>query len=239
MYNKYVKGVTILLQFLFFLLFFLIFFILLITALPYYYKLSLNYDQNIKLQFWLSILFLQVKIDILDEDNEFQIQIFNYQKIFKTKKISSEENKAAKFIQEKGKKFFENKFNKDNKEKTNEDKKKFKFPFHIITRENLNHIFSLLIKIIKELKPDFLKLNLQFSFPDPYYNGLFLAYYYTFKELTNYPDLKAEINWQEVMFKVKTSLGGKIIPLKLFLILLNFIFSGKSFKIFWQIYKSN
>ena len=231
------------LQFLFFILIVPIFFILFLTALPYYYSFTLNYDQHLKLQFLISVLFLKVNFYIKEEKKELLLQIFNYKKTFKLNNLAPEENKAAKFIQDKGKDFIKSKFenNKtdENKEKKETEKSKFKFPFQIIKRENINHIFAFLINLIKELKPDVFKLNLLFSFSDPYLNGIFLAYYYTFKQLTNYPDLKAEINWQEVMFKAESTIGGKIVPLKLVYILLNFIFSIKTLKIFWKIYKSN
>jgi hypothetical protein len=100
-------------------------------------------------------------------------------------------------------------------------------------------LFKFILDIIKILKADYLKLNLLFSFEDPYYNGLFLAYYYTFKEVFDYPNIKVEVNWQEVIFEADGSIGGKIRPGEIIYHILKFIFSLKSLKIFWHLYQSN
>mgnify|MGYP000450398184 CR=1 FL=1 len=154
------------------------------------------------------------------------------------------DNKITAFIENKSKKIIKEKIGQKSaaekkEKKSDKSKNKFKFDFKLINRKNLNHIFRFILKLIKFLKMDYLKLSLVFSTADPYYNGIFLAYYYTFKELFDYPDIKAQINWQEVVFEAEGSAGGTIIPLKIFWQLFKFIFSFKSLKIFWQLYQSN
>lgn len=229
------------LQFLFFLLIFIIFFLFLAAALPYHYALYFNYDKDLKYRLSISVLFLELIFNGDLENQSFLIKVFNLKKELN---ISSD-NKAVKFIEKKSKKIIKEKIkNKteaeaEKKEAQVEKRSKFNFDFKLINRENLNHIFKFIVEMIKILKMDYLKLNLIFSLGDPYYNGLFLAYYYTLKELFAYPELNAEINWQEVVFKAEGSAGGKIIPLQILVHILIFIFSLKSLKIFWRLYQSN
>lgn len=149
----------------------------------------------------------------------------------------------GKLIKKKSKKIVTEKIEKlssaEIKKKEPKDKSAFNFDFKLINKDNLNHIFSFILQMLKILKMDYLKLYLCFSFDDPYYNGLFLAYYYTIKEFFDYPDLKAEVNWQEVIFEADGSAGGKIIPAQIIFHLFKFIFSIKSIKIFWRLYQLN
>ncbi len=235
------KGGKKLLQFIFFLLIFIIFAIILVTALPYHYALSFDFDKVLKYRLAVSVLFLQLIFKGDLKSQLFFIKIFNFKKEFNLNK----ENKLTNFIEDKSKKLIKEKIIDQNapddqkSKKKQKDKSKFNFDFKLLKRENLNHIFKFIVEMIKILKMDYLKLRVLFSLGDPYYNGLFLAYYYTLKELFDYPDLKAEINWQEVVFEAEGSAGGKIVPLQIIYHILKFIFSIKSLKIFWQLYQSN
>lgn len=236
------------LQFLFLFIIFLIFFIILLLVLPYHYALSFNYQKKLNYSFSLSVIFVKVIFKGDKKNHSIFLEIFNLKKEFKM----DDNNKVTNFIEDKSK-FIKNKSKKAIKEKIKQKteaakkekphkskkKSKFKFDFSLINRENINHIFKFILEMINILKMDYLKLSFVFSFADPYYNGIFLAYYYTFKELFDYPDIKAKINWQEVVFEAEGSTGGKIIPLKIIWQLLKFIFSIKSLKIFWQLYQSN
>jgi hypothetical protein len=233
-----------LLQFIFLLLIILIFSIFLFIALPYRYALSFDYDQKLDLSVNFSVLIFKIDFKKIGNQKLLYLEILNFKKKFKLDKLI-EENAVTDFMQQKSKNFIQNKFKKfsgkDKEEKIkNKDKKKsdFKFPFSLISKENLSHLFQFITNLIKRLKPDHLKLDLLFSLADPYYNGLFLAYYYTFKSLVDYPNIKAEINWQEVMFKGKGAIGGKIIPLLIIWQFIAFVFSLKTLKILWQLYKS-
>jgi hypothetical protein len=230
-----------LLQFIFLLLIILIFSIFLLIALPYSYAFSFDYEQKLDFSFYFSVLIFKLDFKKIGNQKLLYLEILNFKKKFSLNKLI-EENAVTNFMQQKSKNFIQNKFKKisgENDKEINEEKKsKFSFPFRIISRENLSHIFQFIINLIKKLKPDYLKLDLLFSLADPYYNGLFLAYYYTLKSLLDYPDIKAEINWQEVMFKGKGAIGGKIIPLLIIWQFIAFIFSLKTLKILWQLYKS-
>lgn len=229
------------LELLFFLLIFIIFFIILTISLPYHYDLYFSFDEVFKYRLSISVLFLQLFLKNNSENQSLFIKVFNLKKEINI----SNDNKAVNFIEKKSKKLIRKKIK--NKTEINNDKKvvskkkrsKFNFIFKLINQENLNQLFKFILDMIKILKIDYLKMKVVFSLADPYYNGLFLAYYYTFKQIFDYPDLSLEINWQEVVFKAKASAGGKIIPLQIFAHILRFIFSFKSLKIFWQLYQLN
>lgn len=228
------------LQFIFFLLIFIIFAIILVIALPYHYELYFDFNKVLKYRLTISVIFLEMIFKADSESQLFLIKVFNFKKELNLK----DDNKALNYIEKKSKNIFKEKIKaktepeaKKQSEKS-KSKTKFKFNFKIISRENIKHLFKFIIDLLKILKMDYLKLELLFSLDDPYYNGLFLAYYYTLKELFDYPDLKAEINWQEVVFEAEGSAGGKIIPLQIIFHFLKFIISLKTLKIFWQIYQS-
>lgn len=233
------KGGKKVLQILFLLIIFLIFSIILLLVLPYHYALYFKFEKTLEYHLSLSLLFLQLIYKANSEERLFYLKIFNFKKQFKI----NEKKEIAEFIKDKSKKIIYKKIKQktasEKREKTVKSKNKFKFDYSLINKENLDHIFKFIIKMVKFLKMDYLKLKLVFSFADPYYNGLFLAYYYTFKELFDYPDLKARINWQEQIFEAEGSTGARIIPLTIIWQLLKFIFSIKSLKIFWKLYQSN
>lgn len=228
------------LQFLLLFIIFVIFFIILLLALPYHYVFNFEYRKHLKFHFRCSLLFVQLIFYADSGGKLLTLKVLNFKKA-----LNLEDNNIAKFIKNKSKKVIKNKIanktadNKKRKQEKSKKKSKFKFDFSLINKNNLNHIFKFILKLIKILKMDYLKLDLVFSFADPYYNGIFLAYYYTLKELFDYPVFKARINWQEVMLEAEGSAGGKIIPLKIIIYFLKFIFSIRSLKIFWQLYKSN
>lgn len=235
------KGGKKLLQFLFLFIIFLIFFISLLLILPYHYALSFEFKERLNYSFSFSVIFLKIFLKGQKTKQSLFIEIFNFKKELNL----DDDDKITAFIKNKSKKLIKDKIDKktsaEKKEKPakSEQKSKFKFDFSLINRENLTHIFKFIVEMIKFLKMDYFKLSLVFSFADPYYNGIFLAYYYTFKEIFAYPDIKAQINWQEVVFEAEASAGGKIIPLKIIWQLFKFIFSLKSLKIFWKLYQSN
>ncbi|RAK09329.1 hypothetical protein C8C77_10631 [Halanaerobium saccharolyticum] len=230
------------LQFLFLFLIFVIFFIILLLVFPYHYAFNFEYKKHLKLSFSCSLLFVQLIFSADSERRSLFLKVLNFKK-----ELNLEDNNLAKFIENKSKKVIKekitNKIAKNKKRKQEESrtqsKSNFNFDFRLINKKNLKHIFKFIVKLLKILKMDYLKLDIIFSFADPYYNGIFLAYYYTLKELFDYPDFKVRINWQEVMFEAEGSTGGKIIPLQIIVHFLKFIFSIRSLKIFWQVYKSN
>lgn len=235
-----------LLQFLVLLLVILIFSIIALLSLSFHYQISFLYDQKLQYSFSGSVLFLTISAEKNAEATLLLLKILSFKKEFKLNNFTVEANTVGNFIKNKTTDFIKEKFEKDEVveeekikiEKKKKKKSKFNFPLRLINKENLTHLFKFLVELIRTLRPDYLKLNLLFSFADPYYNGLFLAYYYTFKSLFDYPELKAAINWQEVMFKGNGSLGGSIRPIIIIWQFLVFLFSAKTLRFLWQLYKS-
>lgn len=207
------------LQLLFFFFIFLIFLIFLFIVLPYHYDFNFNYSQGLNLNCSLSVLFFKINLDISNFKNQFYLQIFNYKKKLSIKNYSSEIKDHSKLVLYK--------------------LKTDKLILKLIDKEIIKHFFKFFKNIITEIKPNYFKLNILFSFSDPYYNGLVLAFYSAFKQFSKKSNLKIKINWQKVTFNADGKISGQIIPIKVLFIFLNFIFSLKTFKIFWRIYKSN
>lgn len=213
------------LQILFLSLIFSILALFLILSLPYHYLLTFDYQQTIKLEFYFSVLFFKINFIIRDNRKEFYLRIFNFKLKLPLKnygfKIRAHSKKAAAKI------------------KNNKSVPGFFSLINLFQLKNISHLLKFVKKIVKQLQPKSFKLNLLLSFSDPYYNGLLLAYYYPLKELFGWSEISLEINWQKPCFNADGEVGGRIFPIKIFFILLNFIFSRQSFKIFWLLYKSN
>ncbi|SIR04509.1 hypothetical protein [Halanaerobium kushneri] len=225
-------------QILFLFIIFLIFFLLILLIIPYYYSFSFKYQQKFTYSLSLLLIFIKIKFSSTGKNQILLIEILNFKKRIKLNKNSkrkSTEKQARKFPGSKIKQAV----SKNDKVKKPKNKSSLNFDYKLINKENFSHLFKFILDIIKILKADYLKLNLLFSFEDPYYNGLFLAYYYTFKEVFDYPNIKVEVNWQEVIFEADGSIGGKIRPGEIIYHILKFIFSLKSLKIFWRLYQSN
>lgn len=230
------------LQILLWLLIILIFFLITVILLPYHYAFSFDFKEKLYFKVFFSVLFLKLFLEGDLKDQSLHIKILNFKK-----KLNFDKEKSSKFNKDNAvniiKEKIENKISADKKQEkaitVKKNKNGFKFDFSLLNKENFKHLFSFIIRMLKILKVDYLKLNLLFSFADPYYNGLFLAFYYTIKELFDYPDLKVKINWQEVVFEADGSAAGSIVPLRVLFELFKFVFSVRSFKIYWKLYQAN
>lgn len=215
------------LQLLFLTLSFVILFLIIIIILPYHYYLSFNYSNNFNFKFRVSFLFFKIIFNFSGDKKVFYLKIFNYKKSFIIKNYKKPVKKAANTIWPKLK---EHDFN------SSDDQSNLSKELNI---EILSHFFSFLKSIINEIKPKNCKLHLVIAFADPYYNALVLAYYYLLEGILNFSDFKVETNWQKSVFKAAGRISGQIIPIRIMFVLLKFIFSIKTIKFFWQLYKSN
>lgn len=213
------------LNFVFLFLIFLIFFLFLLLIFSHHYQLTFNYSDNLNLNFFFSLLFIKIKLKASDEGKEFYLQIFKF-------KIPLSFTDEHFKIGAQSKSIFSN---------FSSDKSSFKLThfINLVNKEYLNHLFKFFKSIISELKPNFFSLNLLLSFADPYYNGLFVGYYEMLRGMTNCSNIKVAVNWQEACFQGDGKIAGRIVPIKILFIFLKFIFSLKSLKLFWQLYKSN
>lgn len=213
------------LQFLFLILFFLILALFSVLTLPYHYLLTFDYRQNLKLRLSFSVLFFKLNFDIRDYQKELYLKIFNFKIKLPLKNYSFKIRAHSKAVVE--------------KIKNNKSELDLFTLIDLMKSKNIRIILKFIQKIISHLKPEFFKLNLLLSFSDPYYNGLLLAYYYTLNELLRWQKITMTVNWQRPCFNADGKIGGRIVPIKIFFIFLNFIFSIQSLKILRQLYKSN
>ena len=175
------------------------------------------------------------------QKNYLFIKIFKFKKRINptllAKNNKEKINKSITKVKNAGSKKIKNTFgsSKNNKK---ESLIKLKNNLGIINQENLKHILNFLIQLFSKLRADKFKLELLFSTSDPYYNGLFLAFYYSIKEIFNFKNFRAEICWGEIKLETEIEIAGRIILSKLFFELLKFIFSFKTLKILRKIYKN-
>ena len=93
--------------------------------------------------------------------------------------------------------------------------------------ETIQHIFDLIKGLASIFKPDTVKFDCHLGFEDPYYNGIFLAGYYSLKG--NYSDLPLTLNvdWEREVLDLRGEVVGRFILLQVFW---RIMFSGLSLK---------
>jgi hypothetical protein len=202
-----VRRRTMILNIILLLLFFIIFLILFAISIPYKYRISFKYDKH-----------YQQKIHI---SNSF----FNWDI------LNSEKNKDKKESDEYNYKTVKNKIDEK------EEKSSSKFPFKLITKENLSHILKFLLSLYKKVKVNEIDFKFLINFEDPYYNGILLSSYYTIKGV--YPNLPItiKINWEKEVSKAQGKIEGDFRPIIILYTILAFILSPRTLKILWKYYK--
>lgn len=208
----------------FWFLIFIIFIILFVISLSYNYVFTFNYEKSLSTEIYFGNNLINIKYIKKKDKKISYIKFLGYEKeIIK----NNEKRKKEEIIKEKI-------------EKTDKEKKKSEssFPFKLINKKNIKHIFKFLYKIFKEIKPDSINIDLAIAFSDPYYNGLILANYYSLKGI--YPNLPVSIAtyWDREVIEGQGEIKGKIKPIVILLLIFRFIFSIRTLKMFWQ-YRKN
>ena len=201
------------------LLIFIILLILFLISLAYNYQFVIKYQEFISTEIFLGNKIINFRYKKDKNIQESFIKILNYKKEIK------KENK--------------NKYKDKNKEKIKKAKKDKdendnKFKFSLINKKNLVHILKFILKIYKEIKPDLIKIDLNISLADPYYNGLIMANYYSIKKV--YPNFPVSVStyWDQEVVEGKAEIKGQIKPIVILFLILKFIFSPLTLKIIWQ-----
>lgn len=191
--------------------------IIIIISLPYNYQLQFSYHNKLSLIFNFNILFINFKYIYSQKNKKSYFSIFNYKKELENQAKKAKSKKIPRF-----KKI-----------------KNLNFPRHIIVKDNIDHLFLFLIKLLRKLKPQKFNLNLLISFSDPYYNGILLAYYQTI--INNFPHFPINISifWPEEYLEADGEISGRFMPITFIFTILYFFFSKKSIRIIWSIYKYN
>ena len=234
MNNIYREAIKLILEIIFYIIILIIFLMLLVISLPYSYQFSFDTKDKHYYSRLVKTIFFELKYHKSKDYNITYISFLCFNKIIKKE---NESNKMSQEEKEELKKLKKNK-SKTDKSKSEDDSDK-SFPFKLITRDNLSHLLSFLIKEFKLIKPDNYELDLILSFSDPYHNGLTLALYHSL--LGVYPNLPVslKVDWQKEVVEAQGKAVGKIFPIIPLAHLLIFILTPKTIKILWQLYKHN
>ena len=232
MNNIYREAIKLILGLVLYLIISIAFLVFLVISLPYTYQFSFDTKNKHYYSILVSTLSFRLKYSKAKDYNITSISFLFFNKVIKkeneSSKLSQEEKEELKEIKKKK--------SKKEKEEKNEDSDKG-FPFKLITRDNISHIIDFLVKVFKLIKPDRYNLELILSFPDPYYNGLILAFYHSL--ISVYPNLSInlKVNWEKEVVESQGKAVGKIIPIILLIHLIIFVLTPKTIKILWQMFK--
>ena len=202
-------------------------FTLFLLSLSYKYEFKYSYEENLDYKFSVSTFFFSFVYQKKEQKEFTYFKILSFQKEIKK---DSSEKEIEKKITEKIEKVTKNKKKKDKKKKAG-------FPIKVINRENIKHIIKLFIDLIKIIIPKDLKLYFLIGLEEPHLNGWLLGYYYSLKGIYPKLPINIDINWEKEIIQSKGILAGYIVPIQLIFRTLIFIFSIRTIKISWQVYK--
>lgn len=218
------------LEILFSLIVIIIMIIIIPLLLDYHYLIKFEYDSSLILYISISTSLYSYQLIRYPEKSclikKSNINFLGIKKEYINRK-EKDEQKAPSSLKE-------NKSDEKKKEKKNkikDIKEKFNTGAALASKENLEHIFFFIIELFKELKPDKFSLFFNLSFSDPYYNGLILGYYYSFKEILKLENFKIKVDWFEPKFKTDSTIEGEVIPIKILFAIFKFIFSIQSIRV--------
>ena len=227
----------ILLIFLYLLLFILLLAIFFIS-IPYKYIINYNYKENLNFRLAIRTFFFRIVYQKQDNIESTYLKIFTYKKEFAKESEESIEKQVEDMVVEKIEEAKKAKLEKEKKkEKEKEKKKKLNFPLKVLSIENVKHVLRFVIDLLKMIFPRHLKLYFLIGLEEPHLNGWTLAYYHSLKGIYPKLPINIDVNWEEEDFQSEGELSGTIIPIQLFFRTLVFIFSIRTIKVGWQVYK--
>ncbi|MFW6282126.1 MAG: hypothetical protein ACOC1O_04965, partial [bacterium] len=126
------------------------------------------------------------------------------------------------------------------------NKKKSNFDFELFrefaTRENINYIVKFIFDILRLIGPSRGGIKVAAGFEDPYYNGLLLGWYYSFKNIFYNLPVDINISWEKEVVEAEGELSGHIILVQLLWRIMDFLFSWRILKLgrkLWLAKKQN
>ena len=220
----------IILLFILYLFLFILLLALFFLSIPYKYLFYYSYTENLNFKMSVSTFFLSLVYIKEEQKESTYIKIFSFKKEFEKK--SSEKESEEKKIKDKIKNAV-----KKNAKKEKKKKKKSGIPFSIIRYENIKHIFQLLIDLLKMILPKHLRLYFLIGLEEPHLNGWLIASYYSLKGIYPKLPINMDIDWEKETYESNGELSGYIIPIQIIFRVLTFIFSVKTLKILWKVFK--
>ena len=206
---------------------FIILFTLFLLSLKYKYKFKYSYEEKLDYKFSVSTFFFSF---VYQKEGQKEITYFKILSFQKEIKKDSTEKEIEEKVTEKIKKAKETKKKKDKKKRSG-------FPIKLIKVENIKHLIKLFTDLLKMIIPKNLKLYFLIGLEEPHLNGWLLGYYYSLKGIYPKMPIKIDINWEKEILQSEGKLIGYIVPIQLIFRSLIFIFSLKTIKILWQVFK--
>ncbi len=128
------------------------------------------------------------------------------------------------------------------KKKSREDRAKAKSRWllqvrTLLTRENVNHVWRFVSKLLATVKPRHLMLKGRVGLDEPELNAWLLAVYYALKSLYAEIPLQWEPVWDDECVELEGAVEGRFIPVVLLFRLALFMASRKTIRILWEIYR--
>ncbi len=224
----------------FLILLYLILFILLVAlffiSIPYKYILHYNYAKKLNFKFAIRTFFFSIVYQKQNNIESTHLKIFTYKKEFEKKSEESIEKQIEDKVTEKIDEAKKAKLEKV-KEKEKEKKKKLNFPLKVLSIENVKYVLRFVIDVLKMIFPKHLQLYFLIGLEEPHLNGWTLAYYHSLKGIYPKLPINIDVNWEKEAFQSEGELAGTIIPIQIFFRTIIFIFSIRTLKVGWQVYK--
>lgn len=119
--------------------------------------------------------------------------------------------------------------------KQKEKKKPSGFSLSLMTRENIEHITTFLVGLLRLLKPEIFQIHLRVGLFDPGTNGMIQAFFHTIQITHPSFPVHWEAVWEEEVLESSGRVKGRFIPAGLLFKILFFLFSGKTWRLFLQV----
>ena len=107
----------------------------------------------------------------------------------------------------------------------------------IINRDNLRHLGDFIISILKIIKPKEYSLEIFLGTSDPFYDGVFLAIYYSIVYPLAGNQIKLKTGWDEMIFTSRGSAAGRFRISELLYRFLIFILSPQTWRILYKMWE--
>lgn len=194
--------------------------ILLILITPFSYRLQGSNQEDIQGVFYLGYMFgiIRIKAEFINKKLHAKGYILGFEKELNAAMFNNEEKKS-----------------KNQKNKTKKIKKnKKKFEFGSITQEFIKEIFYLIRNIFVYLKPNEIKGYILLGTGNPFYDAMIDGFKYSVLSFFPKKELNFYQDYSNAILEGKITITGKIVPIKLILICISFIFKKPVRKIIFN-----
>lgn len=184
--------------------------ILLILITPFSYRLQGSNQEDIQGVFYLEYMFglIRIKAEFINKKFHLIGYILGFKKELSPTMFNNEEKKSK------------NEKTKTKTKKTNNRK----FEFGNITQEFIKEVFYLIKNILVYLKPNEIKGYILLGTGNPFYDAMIDGFKYSILSFFPKKELSLYQDYSKAVLEGEIRIIGKIIPIKLILICVGFIF---------------